>query len=99
LTFDISPNPIAMKRNLLALIVTLAEAGCTSTSSYVEHTRSVQVGMTEQQLTEILGKPDVITKRTDGSQVWVYAFDPWFHGATASYVLKDGKVVSVAPSS
>jgi hypothetical protein len=42
-----------MKRTLLALIVTLAVAGCTGTFSYVDHTRSVQVGMTEQQLAEI----------------------------------------------
>ena len=88
-----------MKRTLLALIVSLAVTGCTGTFFYVDHTRSVQVGMTEQQLTETLGKPEVVTTRADGAKVWVYAFGPGSYATTASYVLKDGKVVSVQPSS
>ena len=85
-----------MKRFIPALIITLAVTGCTNVGS---RTKSVQVGMTEQQLTEILGKPEVVTNRSDGTQVWVYAFGPGSDATTASYVLKDGKVVSLPPSS
>jgi outer membrane protein assembly factor BamE (lipoprotein component of BamABCDE complex) len=88
-----------MKRTLLALIVSLAVTGCTGTFFYVNQTRSVQVGMTEQQLTDILGKPEVVTARADGTRVWVYVFGPGSYATTASYVLKDGKVASVPPSS
>ena len=87
-----------MKRTFLAFIVALAVTGCTGTFFYVNQTRSVQVGMTEQQLTDILGKPEVVTKRSDGSQVWVYSFNLGVDATSASYLVKDGKVIEVLPN-
>ena len=69
-----------MKRTVLPLIVTLAVTGC-ATFSTDDYNLPVQVGMTERQLTDALGKPDVVTKKTDGSQVWVY---PSTSGSTPS---------------
>jgi hypothetical protein len=54
--------------------------------------------MTERQLTDAIGKPEVVTKRSDGSQVWVYSFNLGVDATSASYLVKDGKVVEVLPN-
>ena len=83
-----------MKRTVPALIITLAITGC-ATMSTDDYNLPVHVGMTERQLTDALGKPEVVTQRPDGSQVWVYSFNLGVDAKSASYVVKDGKVVEV----
>lgn len=84
-----------MNRTILALLFTLALTGCFNTLTTDDYNRPVHVGMTERQLTDAIGKPEVITKRSDGSQVWVYSFNLGVDARSASYVVKDGKVVEV----
>ena len=87
-----------MNRTILALILTLAVTGCVNSLTTDDYNRPVRVGMTERQLTDAIGKPEVITKRADGSQVWVYSFNLGVDARSASYVVKDGKVAEVLPS-
>ena len=87
-----------MKRTILALILTLAVAGCVNSLTTDDYNRPVHVGMTERQLTDAIGKPEVVTKRSDGSQVWVYSFNLGVDATSASYLVKDGKVVEVLPN-
>ena len=84
-----------MKRTLLVLILASALTGCLNTLTTADYNQPVRVGMTERQLTDAIGKPEVITKRGDGSQVWVYSFELGVDAKSSSYVLKDGKVVEV----
>ncbi len=88
-----------MKRTILALILPLAATGCFNSLTTDDYNRPVHVGMTERQLTDAIGKPEVITKRSDGSQVWVYSFNLGVDARSASYVVKDGKVVDVPSNS
>jgi hypothetical protein len=83
-----------MKRTVLPLIFTLAVTGC-ATFSTDDYNLPVHVGMTERQLTDAVGKPQVVTQRSDGSQVWVYSFNLGVDAKSASYLVKDGKVVEV----
>ena len=88
-----------MKHSLLALILAVALTGCLSSLTTQDYNRPVSVGMTEKELTDAIGKPDVITKRPDGSQVWVYSFGLGIDAKQVFYVLKDGKIVDIpAPS-
>ncbi len=88
-----------MKHSILALVLATALTGCLSSLTTQDYNRPAQIGMTEQQLTDAIGKPEVITKRPDGSQVWVYSFGLGTDAKQAFYVLKDGKVVETPPSS
>jgi hypothetical protein len=84
-----------MKSTILALITACALSGCLNTMTTDDYNTPVRVGMTERQLTDAIGKPEVVTKRADGSQVWVYSFNLGVDARASSYVLKDGKVVEV----
>ena len=84
-----------MKRTILALTITLAVTGCLNSFTTDDYNGPVHVGMTERQLTQAVGRPEVVTKRSDGSQVWVYSFNLGVDAKSASYVVKDGKVVEV----
>ena len=75
---------------------------CASTLTAAHHQearRCAWVGMTGRQLTDSIGKPEVITKRSDGTEVWVYSFNLGVDAKSSSYVLKDGKVVEVLANS
>ncbi len=88
-----------MKHSILALVLALTLTGCLSSLTTEDYNRPVQVGMTEKQLTDSIGKPEVITKRPDGSQVWVYSFGLGVDAKQVFYILKDGKVVDIPPAS
>ncbi|HUJ43109.1 MAG TPA: hypothetical protein VLW52_05830 [Opitutaceae bacterium] len=83
-----------MKRTVPALILALALTGCASVTTD-DYNAPVHVGMTERQLTDALGKPDLVTQKPDGSQDWVYSFNIGVDAKSATYVVKDGKVVEV----
>jgi hypothetical protein len=88
-----------MKHSILALFMALALSGCLSSLTTDDYNRPVQVGMTEKQLTDSIGKPEVITKRPDGSQVWVYSFGLGVDAKQAIYIMKDGKVAEIPSTS
>lgn len=85
----------------LLLSVTLLTSGCVGTHFTFSEVRQVQPGMTEQQVQQIMGKPNVVTAQ--GNQVrWVYAYGTAIgSAASASFVFENGRVVQVpnVPSS
>lgn len=84
-----------MKRAILPLIGILALGGCLNSMTSDDYNQPVRIGMTERQLTQSIGKPEVITKRGDGSEVWVYSFNLGVDAKSYSYVMKDGKVAEI----
>lgn len=78
---------------LAAAVVVLA--GCAGTPFTFGQASQVKVGMTEDQLYEIMGNPYMVTSKEDG-QMWIYSHATAFGGAkTVSFVTKDGKVTQV----
>lgn len=57
--------------------------------------RQVREGMSQQEVTTLLGKPYMATSLGDGQQRWVWVHANGFTGASASATLtfKDGKVL------
>lgn len=79
-----------------ALVLTLS--GCAGTSFSYDDARLVQVGMSEDQVTQIMGPPYSVISRTDG-QMWVWSHANGMTGASRviSFKMMDGKVVEVPP--
>jgi outer membrane protein assembly factor BamE (lipoprotein component of BamABCDE complex) len=85
-----------MKKFLIVALAAALIAGCAGTKINWDRARTVQVGMTDAQLTEIMGKPYMVTTRGD-DQIWVWSYANGMtgsHGAI-SYTLREGKVVAV----
>ena len=84
-----------MKRTLAAGVVALTLAACAGTSFNWSQVRAIKVGMTEQELEKIMGAPYMVSTKGD-TVVWVYSHANMVSGTrTASFILKDKKVVGV----
>lgn len=83
--------------NRMVLAMTLVVlAGCAGTSFTFSEASRVKVGMTEDQLYEIMGNPYMRISKEE-SQQWVYSHATAFSGAkSVSFETKDG-VVSRVP--
>ncbi len=83
-----------MKR--FAIVAALAAlAGCAGTPFTFGQASQVKVGMTEDQLYEIMGNPYMVVSTEDG-QRFVYSHATAFSGAkSVSFETKDGKVSKV----
>ncbi|MBJ2345588.1 MULTISPECIES: outer membrane protein assembly factor BamE domain-containing protein [Pseudomonas] len=81
---------------LLASLITLS--GCAGTDFSYDEARKVQVGMTEEQVVQLMGPPYSVVSRADG-QMWVWSHANGVTGASRviSFKIKDGKVVEVPP--
>lgn len=81
-------------RIILAAIV-IVLAGCAGTPFTFGQASQVKVGMTQDQVYEIMGSPYMVTSREEG-QMWVYTHATAFGGAkSVSFEIKDGKVAKV----
>jgi len=80
----------------LALAATVAAlAGCAGTPFTFGQASQVKVGMTEDQLYEIMGNPYMVVSQEDG-QRFIYTHATAFSGAkSVSFDTKDGKVTKV----
>jgi hypothetical protein len=59
--------------------------------------RQVQVGMTEDQVLVLMGRPYAVASRPEG-QRWIWALGTSFGGSQSmSITFKDGKVIEVPP--
>ena len=58
--------------------------------------RQLRQGMTEQQVTSLMGRPYSVTSKSDGTQVWVWVHANGLTGASSSVALpmKDGIAAS-----
>ncbi|WP_054064888.1 outer membrane protein assembly factor BamE domain-containing protein [Pseudomonas asplenii] len=81
---------------LAAVALALTLSGCAGTSFSYDDARRVQVGMTEEQVTQIMGPPYSVVSRPDG-QMWIWSHANGMTGASrvVSFRLMDGKVVEV----
>ena len=81
-------------RFLLAAVVVVL-AGCAGTPFTFGQASQVKVGMTEDQLYEIMGNPYMVVSQEDG-QRFIYTHATAFGGAkSVSFETKDGKVTKV----
>lgn len=84
-----------MNRIIALLPITLL-ASCAGTPISWDHARQLRVGMTESEVTKEVGKPYMVSSRSDGTQVWVWTFVAGLGGAESmTVIMKDGKAVQV----
>lgn len=85
-----------MKKLITVVFVALIVSGCAGTPINMSRARMIKVGMTEAEVTGLMGKPYSITTRGD-DQIWVWANANGLTGAhtALSYIMRDGKVTSV----
>ncbi|MBK5400513.1 outer membrane protein assembly factor BamE [Pseudomonas sp. TH39(2020)] len=81
-----------------AAILTLVLSGCAGTDFSYDEARKVKIGMTEDQVTQIMGPPYSVVSRADG-QMWIWSHANGMTGASRviSFRMVDGKVVEVPP--
>lgn len=79
-----------------AAVLVFVLSGCAGTSFSYDEARKVQVGMTEDQVTQIMGPPYSVVSRADG-QMWIWSHANGMTGASRviSFRMLDGKVVEV----
>ncbi|WP_434703061.1 outer membrane protein assembly factor BamE [Pseudomonas sp. Z1-12] len=77
-------------------VLALVLAGCAGTNFSYDDARKVKVGMTEDEVTQIMGPPYSVVSRADG-QMWVWSHANGMSGASRviSFRMVDGKVVEV----
>ena len=80
-------------RRIALLFAVLALAACAGTRFSFENARKLQVGMTEAQVSQIMGRPYQVTVRGDQT-IWTWVFVNAITGANRSLALpfKDGKL-------
>lgn len=76
--------------------VVLALAACAGTNFSFDNARQVQVGMTESQVTQIMGAPYMVTSKGE-QQIWVWTHVNGLTGGSQSvtFTFKGGKVTTV----
>jgi len=79
-----------------ATVLALLLSGCAGTSFSYDDARKVQLVMTEEQITQIMGPPYSVVSRADG-QMWIWSHANGMTGASRviSFRMVDGKVVEV----
>lgn len=87
-----------MRAFISAVVVVLALTGCAGTDFSYDEARRVKLGMTEDQVVQLMGAPYSVVSRADG-QMWVWSHANGLTGASRviSFKFKDGKVIEVPP--
>ena len=84
-----------MRTFLGSLLLATALAGCAGTPFRFDDARKVKVGMTEKELTALMGSPYMVTTKGD-EQIWVWSAATAFGTSKfVSFPLRDGKVSAV----
>lgn len=79
-------------RTLAAILLAATISACAGTNFTWDTARQLKPGMTEQEVTAIMGPPYLVQSRS-GELVWVWSYADTFAGVkTVSVVFKDGKV-------
>lgn len=81
---------------VVATVLALVLSGCAGTCFSYDDARKVRTGMTEEQVTQIMGPPYSVASRADG-QMWIWSHANGMTGASRviSFRFVDGKVVEV----
>ncbi len=94
------PNGVAayspVMRLLLLAVVFAVLAGCAGSRFTFDNARQVKPGMSESDVTQLLGPPYSVTSRGD-TQIWVWSYANGLTGAhqSVAFPMQGGKVVSV----
>jgi len=83
--------------NFVAAVgLALVLSGCAGTNFSYDEARKVKIGMTEDEVTQIMGPPYSVVSRADG-QMWVWSHANGMTGTSRviSFRMVDGKVVEV----
>lgn len=83
-------------RALIAASLLALLAGCAGSNFSYDNARQVRVGMTEAELTALMGRPYSVSARGD-EQMWIWSRANAFTGSSraVSFKLKDGRVIEV----
>ena len=82
-------------RSLFSALVLLALVGCVGTTFKWDTARQVHVGMTKSEVTQIMGKPYIVST-VGQDEVWTWAYGTGIgSGAAFKIILRDDKVTQV----
>lgn len=82
-----------MKLITIGLAVALLSACAGSRFSY-PNARKVEVGMTEAEITQLMGPPyEVISRENEQIWIWSYANGMTGRSQSVSFIMKDGRVI------
>ncbi len=85
-----------MKR-LAATLLAILLTACAGTPFEWDNARQIKTGMTEQEVTALLGQPYMV-KSQGQTLTWVWSYADTFSGArSVAIVFKDGKVTEPPP--
>lgn len=85
-----------MKKIFVSAVLVAALTGCAGTNFDFSKARQVQVGMTEAQVTSLMGPPYSVVSK-EGTQIWIWSQANGFTGSSKSisFIMRNGKVESV----
>ncbi|UVL26835.1 outer membrane protein assembly factor BamE domain-containing protein [Pseudomonas donghuensis] len=85
-----------MRKFVAVVALAAVLGGCAGTNFTYDQARQVKVGMTEDQVVELMGPPYSVVSRADG-QMWIWSYANGMSGASrvVSFRMVDGKVVEV----
>ena len=87
-----------MKKVFALLLASLLLTACATAGTKFDFSqaRQIRVGMTEQEVVQLMGKPMSVTARGQ-NQVWVWSYANGMTGGSRSisFIMKDGKVSTV----
>nr|WP_286948254.1 outer membrane protein assembly factor BamE [Pseudomonas sp. UBA6718] len=85
-----------MHKAIAAGLLMFAIAGCAGTNFSYDNARRVKVGMTEAEVTQLMGQPYSVVS-TPGGQMWVWSHANGFSGSSRSISFKfdQGRVTEV----
>lgn len=82
---------------ILALAACLTLTACAYGTKFTyDDARQVQAGMTEQQVTELLGRPSAVMSQ-GGKQVWMWSYIRSFGSSQVTTVVMENGVVKDVP--
>lgn len=80
-----------------AIVLLAIFYGCAGTPFEWTSARQIKAGMTEREVTTLMGQPYLVKSQPQGiTWVWTYV-DPMFATRSLVVVFRDGKVVEVPP--
>ncbi|MES2116822.1 MAG: hypothetical protein V4578_16795 [Pseudomonadota bacterium] len=84
-----------MKKILVTMLTLAIISGCAGTRFSWDQARMVKVGMTEAELTSLMGRPYMVSTKGD-VQLWIWSEASAFGGSrSVSFPMKAGKVSSL----
>lgn len=73
---------------IAAIILAISVTACAGSGKINwNNARQVKLGMSEQQVTALLGRPYSVTAKPDGTQIWVWVNANGMTGSTSSIAI------------